>query len=83
MSTTEILYQSILRDLSRLPADYLGEVEAFLHRIIQEIAAKEQNAQQMLSFAGAWGDMPDKDFEEYLQHARKTKEELFNRDIEL
>lgn len=39
---------------------------------------KEKNRELILKLAGTWNDMSEKDFNEYLIHAKKTGAELFN-----
>jgi hypothetical protein len=80
---TEAIYQSILRKLSILPVDYLQQVEAFLSQLGEEVHSKEENRQKIMSFAGAWQEMPLEDFEDYLREAKKAGNEAFGREIDL
>jgi hypothetical protein len=76
---TEVIYQSILQKLSTLPVDYLQQVEEFLSQLGEEVQSKEENRQKIMSFAGAWQDMPQEDFDDYLREAKKTGTRLLNR----
>ncbi len=77
------VYQSILVQLSAVPTDYLQQVDNFLRNLAREIHQKEQNRTEILSLAGAWSEMSDSDFDEYLKVVENTKSEMFSRDIEL
>jgi hypothetical protein len=73
----EVIYQSILQKLSTLPVDYLQQVDAFLSQLGEEVQLKEENRQKIMSFAGAWRDMPQEAFNDYLREARKAGNEAF------
>ena len=76
-------YQSVLRKLSQIPADYLKLVDDFLSSLHQKLEKKEENRIAVLALAGSWSDMSDSDFEDFLRVTKETGEELFNREIEL
>lgn len=79
----ENVYQSILIRLSTVPESYLQEVDAFLKKLAIEIHEREQNRLKILNLAGAWSDMPEQDFEDYMGEIRNTQTEMFNRNVEL
>ncbi len=70
-----IVYKSILYKLSQIPVEYLFQVDRYLANITLDI--KEKNRQSILSFAGAWDDMYDEDFNAYLNFAKKTGKRFF------
>jgi len=83
MENSEKIYQSILSQLSLVPVDYLQEVEAFLQKLTQDIHRKQHNRALILGLAGSWDEMPENDFNEYLDAAKNTGNELFNREVDL
>ncbi len=80
---TEVIYQSILQKLGTLPVDYLQQVEAFLSQLGEEVQSKEENRQKSMSFAGAWQDMPQEAFDDYLKDAMRAGNEAFGRETGL
>jgi hypothetical protein len=76
-------YQSVLRKLSQIPADYLKLVDDFLSSLHQKLEKKDKNRTAILALAGSWSDMSDPEFEDYIRVTKETGDELFNREIEL
>ena len=83
MVIQEKLYQSILLRLSRVPVDYLQQIDSYLKLFSKQIQSKPRNRAQILALAGRWNDMTDIDFQDYLHIAHQTGQELFNREISL
>lgn len=73
----EKIYQSILNQLSHIPADYLQQVELFLNNLSKEIEKREKNRVETLKLVGTWNDMSQDDFDDYLSYAKKTGDALF------
>ena len=71
------LYQSVLRKLGDTPAEYLPEIDQFLRQLHRE--KKANNRDKILALAGAWSDMNEEDFQDYLRRAKETGSELFDR----
>ena len=76
-------YQSVLKSLSNIPEEYLVQVIAYLEKLKNRIDEKEKNRKEILSFAGSWNDMKESDFQDFLDKARSTGDELFGRNVEL
>ena len=79
MTTIEKTYQSILQKLSTIPVEHLEQVDEFLAQFSQNRQAMEDHRRAVLNLAGAWGDMPEQDFNEFLTESRvyKTADEAF------
>ena len=76
-------YQSVLKSLSSIPEEYLVQVIAYLEKLKNRIDEKEKNRNEILSFAGSWADMKESDFQDFLDKAHSTGDELFGRSVEL
>ena len=63
-------YQTVLQQLSQLPASRLSEVRDFLDKILPK------KSESFQSFAGVWSDMPDENFEDLLQEMKKNREAI-------
>ena len=61
-----------------IPDDKLEDVLAYLGQF--EVKKKSQN---VMKYAGAWNDMPEEDFQEYLKAAKRSGEEAFGKKVEL
>jgi EAL domain-containing protein (putative c-di-GMP-specific phosphodiesterase class I) len=77
------LYQSVLRQLSLLPVEYLKLVEQFVSGLNQRTQDKKKNRQAILALAGSWSDLSEEDFEEILTISKQTGVSLFSREIDL
>ncbi len=79
----EITYQSVLSRLSRIPAESLPEIDAYLETFVPENGSKASNREAVMSLAGSWGEMTDEDFQAFLHEARRSGSEAFDRDVSL
>ncbi|MBL7794721.1 MAG: hypothetical protein JNK77_20465 [Saprospiraceae bacterium] len=70
------LYQSVLRQLSLLPVEYLKLVERFVSGLNQLTQDKKKNRQAILTLAGSWSDLSDQDFEDIRTVAKETGNSL-------
>jgi len=77
------LYKSVLKSLSLIPEEYLVQVNAYLEKLKDRISHKEKNSAEILALAGSWSDMPESEFEEFLEIAKSSGSELFGREVEL
>ncbi len=78
------LYQSVLRKLSHLPAAYLEEIDRYLSELSDRIKPEEEkkDVEKIMSFAGAWKDMEDQEFEAFMADIQEGRKSLFNRPVE-
>ncbi len=84
MQKYEQTYQSILKHLAAVPVDYLEKIDAFIQKISADIAVQKKSKKNPnLDFAGAWADMTQEDFEDFLKIAKQTNQTLFNRKFDL
>ncbi len=83
MTATEKIYQSILYDLSKIPADKLPQVSAYLQQLQSHLNDKALNRDEILTFSGSWNDMAEEDFQQYLKEAKSAGEDAFSREVDL
>jgi hypothetical protein len=76
------LYQSVLRKLSLLPASYLEDIDQYLSELSKKVKPENSDTAKIMSFAGAWSDMDDEDFESFMLDIKENRKNLFNRPIE-
>ena len=77
------LYKSVLQNLSQIPEEYMTQVNIFLSSLKDKIQHKAHNREEILTLAGAWSDMSESDFEEYLKAAKDSGTSLFDREVDL
>lgn len=72
---------SILKELKNVLVDRLEDVYSIIHSMRVNTKKSENASKKILSFAGSFGDMAEKDFKEFLQQTKDTRDGLFDRDI--
>lgn len=77
------LYQSVLRQLSVLPLEYLQLVEQFVSSLNRRIRDKNENREAVLALAGSWSDLSDQDFDLIRNVAKETGDAIFAREVDL
>ncbi len=73
----------ILKELKNVPVDRLEDLYSIIHSLQANTKKSDRTNKKILSFAGSFGDMNEKDYEEFVEHTRKTRNDLFDRDINL
>ena len=63
--------------------EYLRQVDDYLQVLIKRNIEKEANRKAILSLAGSWNDMTEKEFDEFVNEIKNNKEDIFNRDMQL
>jgi hypothetical protein len=74
---------AIVKEMKGLPADKLEDIFQFAHSLNRKPSRKKSLSRRILSFAGAFKDMSDKDYNDFIKHTNATRKQLFNRDVEL
>ena len=74
---------TILKEIKDVPLNRLEELYQFVHLLTPKAKQPENLRKKILSFGGAFSDMSNKDYSEFLSHTKKTRTKLFDRNIEL
>jgi hypothetical protein len=74
---------TILKELKDVPADRLEDVYQFVHSLTPTTNQTERARKKILSFGGVFGDMSDKDYQDFVNQTEISRERLFDRNIEL
>jgi len=65
---------TILQEINELPAHQLEEVYEFVHSLKKEDVSKTKKSRnKILSFAGSFSDMPQKDYTDFKRQTRKMR----------
>jgi hypothetical protein len=67
---------AILKEVKEVPANRLDELYEFVHSLTSMPKQTESLRKKILSFAGAFSDMSDEDYSEFLDQTKKTRAKL-------
>jgi hypothetical protein len=70
---------TIIKEINDLPPERLEEVYDFVHSLKSESKSKRKNSKKILSFAGAFSDMPKNDYADLKENMADTRKSLFDR----
>jgi hypothetical protein len=74
---------TILKEIKDIPVDRLEELYQFVHSLNPKIKNTEDLRKRILSFGGAFSDMSNKDYVDFLSYTKATRSKMFNRSIDL
>lgn len=74
---------AILKEIKDVPVNRLEELYQFIHSMTPTTKHTEHSRKKILSYGGAFRDMSSNDYSDFLTHTKKTRAELFDRDIDL
>ena len=74
---------NILKELKNVPVDRLEDLYSIIHSLRANTKKSDKTSKKILSFAGSFGDMSEKDYNDFLQRTKDTRKDLFDRDINL
>ena len=74
---------TILKEIKEVPVNRLEELYQFVHTLTPKTKQTEILRKKILSFGGAFSDMNNKDYSDFLNQTRKTRTNLFDRNFDL
>ena len=74
---------TILKELRNVPVDRLEDLYSIIHSLRATSKKSDRSSKKILSFAGSFADMSEKDFNDFLKHTKETRNNSFDRDINL
>jgi hypothetical protein len=74
---------SILKEIKEVPVNRLEELYQFVHSLTPKTKQPEIMRKKILSFGGAFSEMSSKQYADFVNHTKKTRKELFDRNIDL
>lgn len=74
---------NILREIKDVPVNRLEELYQLVHSLTPKTKQTETIRKKILSFGGAFSDLSNEDYSEYLDQTKKTRANLFDRKIAL
>lgn len=73
----------ILKEIKDVPVNRLEELYQFVHSLTPKSKSTDSKRKKILSFAGAFSDIPSEDYTDFLNHTKNTRANLFDRTIDL
>ena len=74
---------TILEEMKDVPIDRLEELYQFVHSLSSKTKQTDNMHKKILSFGGVFSDMSNSDFSDLIDHTKKIRSNLFERNIEL
>jgi hypothetical protein len=74
---------TILSELKNVPVDKLEDLYSIIHSLQTNTKKADKANKEILSFAGSFGDLSKNDYNDFVKHAKQTRENLFDRNINL
>jgi hypothetical protein len=74
---------TILKEMKDVPVSRLEELYQFVYTLSPKPKQKESLRKKILSYGGAFSDMAQKDYSDFLSQTKKARTKLFDRNIEL
>ena len=74
---------TILKELKNVPVDRLEDLYSIILSLRANTKKSDKTSKKILSFAGSFSDMNENDYQEFLKQTMQTRNNLFDRDINL
>lgn len=74
-----LTYNAILKEIKDIPIDKLEELYSYIHSLSTKVKKTDTLRKKILSFGGAFSDMSEKDYNDYLKEIQDSRTTLFNR----
>jgi hypothetical protein len=74
---------TILKELKNVPVERLEDLYSIIHSLQANTKKSDKRSKEILSFAGTFGDMPENDYNDFLRQVKQTRNDLFDRDVDL
>ena len=74
---------TIIKDLKNVPVDRLEDLYSIIHSLQANNRKSDNRSKKILSFAGSFSDMTDRDFKDFLNHTKQTRNDVFDRNFEI
>jgi uncharacterized SAM-dependent methyltransferase len=78
-----LTFNAILKELKDVPVNRLEELYQLVLSMTPKTKQTTTSRKKILSYGGAFGDMSEKDYTEYLNQTQKTRNQTFDRNSSL
>ncbi len=77
MKTSEI-QSRVMEEIKLIPENKLSELFEFIHFSRLGVESIGLSGTEIMRFAGCWEDMPDKEFEDFLEEVSERRQRAFS-----
>ncbi len=74
---------TIFKEIKNVPVNRLEDLYSFINSLKTNSKTTKENRNKILSFAGSFNNMNQEDYDDFIEESRKTRNELFDRNIDL
>lgn len=74
---------NILKEIKDIPVSRLEDVYQFVHSLTPKTRQSQSLRKKILSFGGAFSDMSNKEYSDFVRQTKKARTQLFDRNIDL
>jgi hypothetical protein len=74
---------TIIKEIKDVPVNRLEDLYQYVHSLTSSKKQTENLRKKILSFGGAFSDMSNEDYSDFLNQTQKSRTVLFDRKIEL
>ncbi len=74
---------TIIEEMQNVPISRLEELYQFVHSLSPKINISDVVRKQILSYGGAFSDMSNEDYSDFVIFTHQERNRLFDRDFEL
>jgi len=74
---------TILKEIKDVPVNRLEELYQFVHSLTPKSEQSDSLRKKILSYGGAFSEMSKGDYDDFLSHTQQTRNQLFDRNIDL
>ena len=68
----------LLDEISKIPDEKVADIYNFIHDFRLGLQVREVNPNKILKLAGSWKDMPEEDFNEFLEDVVTRRKNAFS-----
>jgi hypothetical protein len=73
-----MLRGKVIQEIRQIPEEKLPEVYTLLHFFRLGVETTKPQPQEMMQFAGCWRDMPEHEFQNFLQEIQERRQDAFS-----
>jgi len=81
--TTALTLNIVIREIKYIPVERLEDLYSFVLSLNTKIKKSDNLRKNVLSFAGSFSDMTDKNYSDFVNETKKVRTNLFARNIDL
>ena len=74
---------TIIKELKNVPVDKLEDLYSIIRSLRTDGKKTDIKKQKILSYAGSFGDMSKIDYNNFVEQTKQTREDLFDRNVDL